>query len=57
MADILLERASSGGGTSTCLWSEDEETGDVYLEIDGTRVIEIDSSGNIKAKGRYLKLR
>ena len=53
MNHILLKK-STGGGTSA--WIYDSINKEYSLTIDGTVVAIIDSNGNLKIKGRVLKI-
>jgi hypothetical protein len=55
MASILLQRSSGGGGSpGESAWKFDSDLNLYYLEIDGNRVSQIDSNGNIIIPGRVL---
>ncbi len=50
MENILLKKASSS------IWIRDNTNDTIYAEIKGVKVAEIDSSGNLIIKGRFLRM-
>lgn len=48
MENILLKKVSSS------VWRRDNTNNTIYAEINGVKVIEIDSRGNLIIKGRVL---
>lgn len=48
--NLILQRVGSDA------WKYDSANEEYYLEINGTTVAKIDANGNLKIKGRVLKI-